>query len=219
MLLLALGPTTFKPTVTTDGVNLTRFWSHDVSWTSVIYASIVFGILALVFTIVGVYLGPPPVQVGGTRPGETIPGHLAELAGFGLVLGLGGMVIYGRRGLPLVFLIPTLSVLLDVDHLPAYLGYQQPIRPAHSLVFLAVVLAITAITIKAPAIELAMASAFMGHLAVDTGIFAPFSPFSFAYFQLDPYRWPLAASALLAALAAGIMLRRSTKSVGGETIA
>jgi hypothetical protein len=146
---------------------------------------------------------------------DTIPGHLAELAAFGLLLGVGGMAVYGRKGLHLVFLTPVLTVLLDIDHLPSYLGLAEPIRPAHSFVFIAVALAATAITIKALDIELVMASAFMGHLAVDTGLFAPFSPISYGYIQLDPYKLPFAAGAVLCAVAAGVVLRRGVNGSGG----
>ena len=140
---------------------------------------------------------------------------MAELAVFGLILGLGSMIVYSRKGLYLAFLLPTLTVALDIDHLPAYLGYAETIRPAHSFVFIVVALALTAIMIKALYMELAMASAFMAHMAVDTGIFAPFSPVTFWYVQLDPYRLPFAAGALLCAVAAGAALRKSQGIING----
>lgn len=184
------------------------------SWRTAAYAALIYGGVALVFTAWGTVLGPPAAQIGGTRPEGTIPGHLAELAAFGLLLGLGCMLIYGGKGLPLVFLTPVLTVLLDVDHLPAYLGFAEPIRPAHSLLFVIVVLAVTAVTIKALDIELVMLSAFMGHMAVDTGLFAPFSPISYWYTQLGPYRVPSATGAILCAVAAGVALRRQEVVVG-----
>jgi hypothetical protein len=177
-------------------------------WKPAVYTTIIYGGLALVFTALGILMGPSKAQVGGTRPQDTIPGHLAELAAFGLLLGIGSMIIYGRKGLPLVFLTPTLTVLLDIDHIPVYLGFPETIRPAHSIVFIIIALAATAITIKALDIDLIVLSAFMGHMAVDTGLFAPLSPISFAYIQLNPYRLPLAAGAVLCALAAGVVLRR-----------
>jgi len=169
------------------------------------------------FTAFGMLLAPSSALVGGTRPNETIPIHLAELAAFGFVLGSVSLAIYGRGGMPLVFLTFVLTVILDADHLPAYLGYSETIRPAHSLVFIVAALAVTTIMIKALDIELVMASSFMGHLAVDTGLFAPLSPLSFQYYQLDPYRIDFAVGAVLCALAAGLVLRTRTKSeeVGG----
>jgi hypothetical protein len=172
---------------------------------------LIYAGVALAFTAVGTFFGPAAAQVGGTRPDETIPGHLAALAVFGLLLGLGSMIIYGRGGLPLVFLTATLTVLLDIDHLPAYLGVVETIRPAHSLPFIVVALSLTAITIKALDIDLVVASAFMGHMAVDTGLFAPFSPISFQYYEIGPYRLAFATGAILCALAAGVVLRRKAR--------
>jgi hypothetical protein len=182
--------------------------SGGPSWKASLYAVIIFSSVALALTLLGILLGPAQTQVGGVRPDDTIPEHLAELAAFGLLLGLGSMALYGTRGLPLVLLTPTLTVLLDIDHLPAYLGYTEPIRPAHSIVFIFLTLTVTAITIKALDMELVVASAFMGHLAVDTGLFAPFSPISFQYLQLDPYRPLFAVGAVACALAAGVAFRR-----------
>ena len=180
------------------------------SWRKILYAIVVYVGVALIFTALGLLLAPQAAQVGGTRPEETIPGHLAELAVFGLLLGLGSTVIYGIKGLPLAFLTTVLTVALDIDHLPAYLGYAETIRPAHSLVFAIAAMAITAITIKELDIELVVASSFMAHMAVDTGLFAPFSPITFGYVELGPYRLLFAAGAVVCALAAGVVLRIRT---------
>jgi hypothetical protein len=187
----------------------------SLSWKSVSYTILTYAGVALIFTALGMLLAPPAAQVGGTRPEEAIPGHVAELAAFGLLLGLASMAIYGTKGLPLAFLMPVLTVLLDIDHLPAYLGIVETIRPAHSLVFVVFALAATAITIKALDIELVVASSFMAHMAVDTGLFAPFSPITFGYVELGPYRLPFAAGAVVCALAAGAVLRMRA-SVGGN---
>jgi hypothetical protein len=176
-------------------------------WESSVYAVVIYATTALVFTAFGILIGPPAARVEGTRPEETIPGHIAELAVFGPILGLGCTIIYGRDGLHLVLPMPTLTVLLGIDHLPAYLGLTETIRPAHSFVFIVVALALTAIMIKALDIERVMASAFMAHMAVDTGVFAPFSPITFWYTQLDPCRLPFATAAVLCAVAAGLVLR------------
>jgi len=180
---------------------------RDLSWRRALYALLIFVGAALGFTVLGMVLGPSQAQVGGVRAEDSIAPHLAALAGFGVALGLGGMLIYGKRGLPLVFLTPALTVSLDIDHLPVYLGYSEPIRPAHSIVFIAFVLILLAVTIRAPEIELVVASSFLGHMAVDTGLFAPWSPINFDYVQLDQYRLLLGIGALLCALAAGVVLR------------
>jgi len=56
----------------------------------------IYGGLALLFTAFGMLFAPSSALVGGTRPDETIPTHLAELAAFGLALGLVSVAIYGR---------------------------------------------------------------------------------------------------------------------------
>jgi hypothetical protein len=68
-----------------------------------------------------------------------------------------------------------------------------------------------AITIKRLDIELVVMSAWQGHMGVDTGLFAHLSPVSFVYIQLDPYRVPLLAGAMVSAVAGGIVLRGSEK--------
>jgi len=177
------------------------------TWRSVFYTALIYGGAALLFTLLGVLQGPTVAQIGTTRPADTIPGHLIELAVFGLLLAAVCIVGFGREGLPFVLLLPVLTLLLDIDHLPAYLGSAETIRPAHSLLFLAFVLAATAITIKALDTELVVASAFMTHMAIDTGLFAPWSPLSFQYIQLDPYRPIFAVGAVACAAAAGLVLR------------
>ena len=185
-------------------------------WMDALEVAVIYSALVLAFTGLGMAFAPPSAQVGGTRALDTIPPHLIVLSGFGLLLGLGCALIYGRRGAPLVLLMPVLTVGLDLDHLPVYLGYAETIRPAHSVFFLAAALAATAITVKALDVDLIVMSAFMGHMAVDTGLFAPLSPLSFDYFQLDQYRPVFAAIAVLCAVGAGAVMRRhGTPSVPG----
>jgi len=168
----------------------------------------VYLIVVIAFTALAILLGPRGAQIGSTRPTDTIPSHLAELAGVGLLLGLGSASIFGRSGFHLLILVPVLTVLLDFDHLPAYLGISQTIRPAHSLVFIPVVLVIAAITIKRLDIDLVVLSATFAHMGIDTGLFAPFSPLSFGYVALDPYRIPFLTAAVICAAGAGIVLKR-----------
>jgi len=185
--------------------------SHEVkrlSYKTFVLTILLFGGLVLLFTLVAVLISPASAQVGITRPADTIPGHLLELAGFGLLLGATLGIIYGREGLMLALLMPVLTVLLDLDHLPAYLGMAQPIRPAHSIVFVITVLAITAITIKRLEVDLVVLSATLAHMGIDTGIFAPFSPINFGYYQLDPYRGLFFVGAAATILVGGLVLRR-----------
>jgi hypothetical protein len=190
-----------------------------LSYKTVLFTILIFCGLVLLFALFGVFLAPASAKLGGTRPADTMPGHLLELAGFGLLLGAVLVAIYGREGFPLVPLMPVLIVALDLDHLPAYLGIAQTIRPAHSAVFIITVLAITAITIKRLEVDLVVLSATLAHLGIDTGVFAPFSPVSFDYYQLDPYRVPFLVCAILTAIVAGFVMKRrrsGTQSMRGE---
>ena len=177
---------------------------------SAFYAAAIFVGVDLIFAAIGVLSAPAAAQIGSTRPTATIPLHEAEIAGVGLMLGLGAAVFYGRKGLPLALLVPALAVLLDLDHIPAYVGMAEPIRPAHSLIFISLVLALTMIVTRRPDVSLVVLSAFSGHLAVDEGVFPALSPLSFVDVSIDPYRVLFLACAVLSAVAAGMVLRRSS---------
>ncbi len=177
----------------------------------VIQTLLLYSALVFLFTGLSLAFGGAANGTGGVRPIDTIPAHLAELAGFGLLLGVGTLVFYGRKGLWLLLLTPSLVLLLDLDHLPIYLGIPQPIRPAHSLVFLAAAVLLTAAIVRKLEIELILVSSFTAHLGVDTGVFPPLSPLNFDYLQLEPYRLPLLLVSVVLALAAGLMVRRRNR--------
>ena len=164
--------------------------------------------MVLVFTAMSGGTSPVASQTGQFRTLSSIPEHLAFLGGFGVALGLVGSIIYRRLDTNLVILIPALVVLTDLDHLPSALGMSQPIRPAHSLIFIVMVVAILALTIGRPDIQAATVSAFFAHLSVDTGVFPAFSPISFAYYDLSAYQPEIIAAAIIAALLAGYLGRR-----------
>lgn len=174
---------------------------------SAIALATIYGALILAFTALGMVVVAPGVQVGGPRSLGSIPGHLLDLAFFGVLLGAASAVFYGRKGLPLLLLTPSLVVLLDLDHIPAYVGLSQPIRPAHSFVFLLLALITAAIVLRQIDLELILTSSFMGHLGVDSGLFPPFSPFSFGYISVNPYRVPLLVGSVSFALLGGFYLR------------
>lgn len=179
-------------------------------------AGAIFVGIDLLFTAVSLFLAPAATQIGGVRPTDTIPAHELAMVGLGVVLGAGAAAFYGRRGLPLVLLTVALIVLLDLDHIPAYMGMAQPIRPAHSVVFIILVLGLIGATVRRLDVSLVVLSAFLGHLAVDSGIVPPLSPFSFEYASIDPYRALFLVGAVLAALGAGFLVRRSAR--GGTSV-
>jgi hypothetical protein len=135
------------------------------------------------------------------------------LALLGLGLGLVISVALRKLDLGLVILLPALVVLTDLDHLPAYLGLAQPIRPAHSVIFIVCTVAFMATVIRKAGVELVSLSAFFAHLSVDTGVFPPFSPVAFQYYDIGEFRLPALLAAVAFALVAGLAMKH--KEQGG----
>jgi len=177
--------------------------NRAILWTILIYAG-----MELTFTILSLRTSSPGSQTGVFRHLAAIPDHLGYLVGFGVALGLLGSLIYRRLDLNLIILIPVLVVLTDLDHLPSALGMSQPIRPAHSIIFIVAVVAVLALVIRRPDIEAATVSAFFAHLSIDTGQFPAFSPISFAYYDLSAYQPEMIVAAVVAVLVAGYLGRR-----------
>src|SRR2546425_12946422 len=126
----------------------------------------------------------------------------------------------GLRKLDLSSLLLSSSfiVFLDLDHIPSVLGIPQPIRPAHSLVFLAVLLIILTFFFKKPAkVRLTVVASFFGHLAVDTGTFPLLAPLSYGYYSLASVDLGLFMLAALMALAAGYLGRAQDPLLSPES--
>jgi hypothetical protein len=177
-------------------------------FTVVLYAS-----LELLVTLISLYTRPQGSLVGVFRSADTIPLHLLYLFLGGVALGLLYVLVFRRFDLGLVLLIPTIVVLTDLDHLPSALGIDQPIRPTHSLIFVAVAFVLVATVIRRLDLSFAVMSGFFAHLAVDTGLFPPFSPVSFNYYTLGDYQPAFIALALSSALVAGYLGKRRTITV------
>ncbi|MDA4114488.1 MAG: hypothetical protein OK474_10625 [Thaumarchaeota archaeon] len=179
----------------------------------VLLAVVLYGSLELLVTLISLYTRPPGSLVGVFRSVDTIPSHLFLLALGGVALGLLSGLAFRRLDLGLVLLILSVVVLTDLDHLPSALGIDQPIRPTHSLIFIAVAFVLVATVIRRLDLSFAVMSGFFAHLAVDTGLFPPFSPVSFNYYSLGNYQLVLIALALSSALAAGYLSKRRTITV------
>jgi hypothetical protein len=171
-----------------------------------------FVALDLLVTVIFVTVSPSSSSIGTLRPVDTIPSKLVELVLIGLAVGLISSVAFRKIDLSMITISLAFVALLDLDHLPSALGFSEPIRPAHSIMFLAVLMIFLAfVSRKQPEVELLAVAAFLGHMAGDTGEFAVFAPFSFAYSGLDPYRVPLAIGAVVFALLAGYVKYRRYK--------
>ena len=174
-------------------------------------AILAYAILVLLFTVISLYLSPSETQLGKFRAKDTIPEHLVILAGFGVLLGLVSLLVYRRLDLKLTVLIPIFVIILDLDHLPSALGVAQPIRPAHSIIFLLVAFPVLFALVRRLDLPFAMASGYVAHSGVDTGLFAPFSPFLFDYYTITDYRWVFLALAVACSLGAGYFAKRHSQ--------
>jgi len=179
---------------------------------------LLFVSLDLFVTLLFLLLSTSPERIGTFRPVDTVAPKLAELLAAGFALGLLASLPQRRLDLSLATICTALVGLLDLDHLPALLGVAQPVRPAHSVTFLALeVFAMFVAFRRRKEVPLIATAAFLGHLAADVGIFAPLTPFSFEYVSLDSLTVPLAVGAAGFALAAGYAKRRgrSTRTLTG----
>jgi hypothetical protein len=181
-------------------------------------------ILVFFFVSVGVTLlsysfSEPSERIGELRALSSIPIKVVELAVAGLGIGVIASLAERRRDGELTLLGIAFVTMMDLDHLPAVFGVGQPIRPAHGLLFLGLVVVGLSFTVKQrPWIEAVAVSAFFFHLGLDTGIFSPFAPFSFAYYEIgNRLRLGLLGLGVLFALVAGYSRMRSrTKSASGS---
>lgn len=83
------------------------------------------------------------------------------------------------------------------------MGLAQPIRPTHSVIFIASAVILVAIIIRRADMEAAIMSGFFAHLAIDTGLFLAFSPVDFTYYDLSSYQSLFIVAAVVCAVAAG----------------
>lgn len=173
---------------------------------TVVVACGIYGTVVLLFTLISLFVAPQNSQIGTFRPVSTIPFHELILGSLGLGLGLIASVARKQLDFGLIILVPAFVVLTDLDHLPALLGLAQPIRPAHSVIFILCVVAFMAMVIRRTDVELVSLSAFFAHLSVDTGIFPPYSPISFQDYNIVDFRIPFLFAAVAFALAAGLAM-------------
>ena len=167
---------------------------------------VLYGVLVLAFTLLSLYVSPLASQTGTFRALDAIPLHLAALAGAGLVLGLIMFALFRR--LDIVLAIVGAVVLTDLDHLPSALDVAQPVRPAHSFVFIVVAFVAVATIIRRVDLSFAVMSGFFTHLAIDTGVFPPLAPLSYSYYDLSGFQVAFVVLAVGSALVAGYLGKR-----------
>ncbi len=176
----------------------------------------ILAIVAIDVALALIFLGvsAPSTHIGTLRPEATIPPKLLQLASVGLGLGLLASLAARSFDLRLITFGFAFTVLLDLDHLPSVFGVEQTIRPDHSLAFLGISLIVLSLIVarRRPEIPVIFTSAFFGHMAADTGLFAFFAPISFNYTSLSEFKIPFAILAVGLAIFAGFMkFRRMRK--------
>lgn len=183
-------------------------------WVSATFPSIlVIVAIDLALTVIFFGFSAPATHIGTLRPEDTIAPKVLQLASVGLGLGLLASLSSRRFDFRLITFGFAFTVLLDLDHLPAFFGVLQPIRPAHSLSFLAIGFVVLYLTVARnhPEIPVVFASAFFGHIAADSGVFAFYAPISFDYISLNEFKIPFSIVAICLAFFAGYFkYRRGT---------
>jgi hypothetical protein len=168
--------------------------------------------LDLAITVIFFALSGATARIGTLRPVSTIPAKGLELVLVGAAVGLVACLTEWRIDLSVLTLAVAFVGLIDADHLPSALGVAQPIRPAHTFAFLALeVVVLAAAFRRRPELPLLAVAAWFGHVAGDTGEFALFAPFSFAYSSLGDFRVIFAIIAVIFALATGYVVKLRKK--------
>lgn len=171
---------------------------------------ILFAALVLAITAASLFVSPPSSQIGTLRALARIPAH-------GLILALAGAAVaaisfpFSRRiSLGMMLVGVSSVIILDLDHLPVILAVGQPIRPAHSLVFIGFAfVVIEGAFRKRPELGIMVLSASLIHLVVDAGEAPLLAPITFHYFGLSQLRPALLVTSVVLAALAGYVQRRT----------
>ena len=173
----------------------------------------IFAMLNLIFTLVGVAIATPGEAIGGLRAVNSILPKLLQLVSVGLVVGISSIVVLRKFNLELALSGIILTPLLDIDHLPTIFGVPQPIRPAHSFLFMIVVSLTVYMALKRVDLSLMTISASMVHLGADTSLFPLLSPLTLELYAMDELgHVGLFAVAVGTAILAGYAASRAEKS-------
>ena len=167
----------------------------------------------ILLTIVFFQFTGQSVHIGTLRPASTIAPKILQLLLVGLGVGLLTSLASRKLDTSILTLAVAFTLFLDFDHLPSIFGMPQPIRPDHSIGFIALALTLLyLVNRKKPEIVLLAAAAFLAHLSADTGIFAILAPFSFHYFSLGAFKLPFIVCSVALAIWSGHMryVRRSS---------
>jgi hypothetical protein len=165
-------------------------------------------IYTVLVTAVSILISPQDFKVGVFRPVNTIAPHEFILVLGSILLGVISSLGYKKFALDLTVISVLGVVLLDLDHLPSFLGISQPIRPAHSFVLFSLFI-FTLCMMRLPFDKiLILSSAFLIHNGVDTGIFPVFWPILNYYYSLADFKYYLIFSGVTLAYLSGLIKKR-----------
>lgn len=197
-----------NPTQSLSGF-IRRNWNFLAGATAIFYA------VNLSLTILAQTVAPPFER---SPPMALLPENVlldgASHAALGFLLGCLTLD-------PALMVLTTLfSVSIDIDHIFQLLRVSFLPRPAHSLVFLTVLVGFLWFKYKRLDLAFASTSAFLGHIALDLSVFPLFSPIYFHYFTVPGWTdavFILVAAALNAAYTfQRVEARRSKINVARE---
>lgn len=171
---------------------------------------IVFVAVDLVFTAIAMGSARPNETIGTLRSVSTILPKLVQLAFVGLVVSVILLISRGVFNVELVLSGVVLTILLDIDHLPALLDIPQPIRPAHSFLFMAAVAFAIYIVLKKVDMSLVAVSSTMMHIAADSSSFPLLSPLTLNLYDISILgHLEFGAAAIFIALCSGYAAKRA----------
>lgn len=180
---------------------------------------VIFAVLVLTFTFLAVstYNGSEPL--GTLRRFSSLLPKVIQLLAFGALLSIVATIGKKRISSNTLAYPPLFLILLDLDHLPSFFGIDQPIRPAHSLIFLLIsLIAVFVFARGKPAISVTLASSFLGHLGLDSPLFPLFAPISSELYSFGTtISLILVLSSIILAMISGRMYRRAEESEKKQT--
>ncbi len=172
---------------------------------------VIFVVLVLTFTFLAVSTYNASEPLGTLRRFSSLLPKVFQLVAFGGLLSIVATIGMKRVRSNILVYPPLFLILLDLDHLPSLFGIDQPIRPAHSLIFLLIsLIAIFAFESRRPAIPLTLMSSFLGHLGVDSPLFPLFAPISSELYSFSTIiSMTLVLSSIILAMISGRMYQRA----------
>ena len=179
-----------------------------------IFGVIIFVTIDLAFTTIAVQSASPNDAIGSLRPIGSITPKVAQLLTVGAAVAFVPILVLRKVSPELALSALVFTPLLDADHLPVMLGIPQPIRPAHSFVFMVVVASAIYLFIRRLDIALVAVSATMMHLAADSPSFPLISPLSVELYKLGTLEHSaLLGGSILIAVTSGYVARKKRDQI------